>query len=420
MSRLILLPAAAVLMALALPLAGHAQESGGELPQCSHLPPYFCADAAYFMSDDDAVVVEVYFSVCNAGLQFVKSGDGYRASGDISAVLLDGKDDQVAGDTYRIRLFSGDYGGTNSIDSCTSRMMAFRARPGDFKLVFGLYDRDSRIKSVVEATLKVPDLSGFPSLSDIRFLEKGGDPTEGRGALVSNVRRIYTEQTDSIPYYFEVYCGEAGDSLELVRKVSGRDGEKVLETSDRSAGSGTVARLEGLRADTLANGRYTLELEVRRGGEVLASRAKDFEIRRQSFHLDRDMEEAVAILTYIASGGEVDRFEKASEEERKRIWEEFWREKDPTPGTPRNELLEEHLQRFRYANDHFGVGLTQGWRTDRGRIYIIYGQPDEVESHPFEIGTKPTEVWYYYTKGRRFVFIDETGFGDYVLVGGGG
>jgi hypothetical protein len=60
--------------------------------------------------------------------------------------------------------------------------------------------------------------------------------------------------------------------------------------------------------------------------------------------------------------------------------------------------------------------MSEGWRTDRGRIHILEGPPDEIESYSMQIDRNPTEVWFYFDNGRRYVFVDETGFGDYVLV----
>ena len=59
--------------------------------------------------------------------------------------------------------------------------------------------------------------------------------------------------------------------------------------------------------------------------------------------------------------------------------------------------------------------MAEGWRTDRGRIHIIYGPPDEIESRGMEVDQDPAEIWYYTSSGRTFVFIDHTGFGDYIL-----
>ncbi|HEX9615291.1 MAG TPA: GWxTD domain-containing protein, partial [Bacteroidota bacterium] len=76
--------------------------------------------------------------------------------------------------------------------------------------------------------------------------------------------------------------------------------------------------------------------------------------------------------------------------------------------------MEEYYHRVEYANKNFGHYM-DGWKTDRGMIYIRFGSPDNVERHPFDMNTKPYEIWYYYELERQFVFVDETGFGDYRL-----
>src|SRR5579859_3427071 len=97
----------------------------------------------------------------------------------------------------------------------------------------------------------------------------------------------------------------------------------------------------------------------------------------------------------------------SNDEERDNFIEAFWQRRDPTPDTEENEYKEEHYQRIAYANEHFAAGIP-GWKTDRGRIYIIYGKPDEIDSHPSggsyerpmeegggETSTYPFEDWRY-------------------------
>jgi len=97
----------------------------------------------------------------------------------------------------------------------------------------------------------------------------------------------------------------------------------------------------------------------------------------------------------------------SNDEERDNFIEAFWQRRDPTPDTEENEYKEEHYQRIAYANEHFAAGVP-GWKTDRGRIYIIYGKPDEIDSHPSggtyerpidegggETSTFPFEDWRY-------------------------
>src|SRR5208283_367961 len=71
----------------------------------------------------------------------------------------------------------------------------------------------------------------------------------------------------------------------------------------------------------------------------------------------------------------------SNDEERDNFIEAFWQRRDPTPDTEENEYKEEHYARIAYANEHFAAGIP-GWKTDRGRIYIMYGKPDEIDAHP--------------------------------------
>jgi GWxTD domain-containing protein len=113
-------------------------------------------------------------------------------------------------------------------------------------------------------------------------------------------------------------------------------------------------------------------------------------------------------VKYIITDEEREGFLKLSnEEERDAFIEQFWLRRDPTPDTPENEFKEEHYRRIAYANEHFASGIP-GWRTDRGRIYVVFGPADEIDSHPsggsynrsFEEGggetsTYPFEDWRY-------------------------
>ncbi|MDE3166587.1 MAG: GWxTD domain-containing protein [Acidobacteriota bacterium] len=109
-----------------------------------------------------------------------------------------------------------------------------------------------------------------------------------------------------------------------------------------------------------------------------------------------------------------------TDEEREHFIEQFWQRRDPTPGTPENEFKEEHYRRIAYANQHFADTIP-GWKTDRGRIYITYGPPDEKESHPSgERGGPPYEEWRYRLIegiGKNVIvrFTDENRDGRYLM-----
>jgi GWxTD domain-containing protein len=120
----------------------------------------------------------------------------------------------------------------------------------------------------------------------------------------------------------------------------------------------------------------------------------------------------------------------SNDEERDQFIEAFWQRRDPTPDTEENEFKEEHYRRIAYANEHFAAGIP-GWKTDRGRIYIVFGPADEIESHPSggsyerpmdegggETSTFPFEQWRYrYLEGigQEIIveFVDTCMCGDY-------
>src|SRR5476651_2176332 len=87
-------------------------------------------------------------------------------------------------------------------------------------------------------------------------------------------------------------------------------------------------------------------------------------------------------VRWIITDEELSAFKKlANNSERDVFIEGFWQRRDPTPDTAENEFKEEHYRRIAYANEHFAAGMP-GWRTDRGRIYIMYGPPTSTDSHP--------------------------------------
>jgi len=136
-------------------------------------------------------------------------------------------------------------------------------------------------------------------------------------------------------------------------------------------------------------------------------------------------------VAYIITDAERSAFKKlVTDEEREQFIEGFWRRRDPDPDTDENEYKEEYYERIAYANEHYASGIP-GWKTDRGRIYITFGKPDSVESHPTggiydrpsyhgggSTSTYPFETWFYryiegVGSGIEIEFVDPTGTGEY-------
>ena len=94
---------------------------------------------------------------------------------------------------------------------------------------------------------------------------------------------------------------------------------------------------------------------------------------------------------------------------------EFWQERDPTPGTQRNEYLEMYLARLDEIDQRFSILNIKGINTDQGRVYALLGEPDIIDSRPMETSTLPTQVWTYCSPPIEVSFIDYDGCGMYEL-----
>jgi GWxTD domain-containing protein len=170
--------------------------------------------------------------------------------------------------------------------------------------------------------------------------------------------------------------------------------------------------------------------------ETVAKPLSEKQIRRQKEKLRKELETPYRKwlsedVTYIITDEERQAFKRLqTDEERDQFIEQFWLRRDPTPDTLENEYKEEHYRRIAYANEHFASGIP-GWKTDRGRFYIMYGPPDEIESHPAggsyerpidegggETSTYPFEQWRYrYIEGIGtnvvMEFVDPSNSGEY-------
>jgi len=134
---------------------------------------------------------------------------------------------------------------------------------------------------------------------------------------------------------------------------------------------------------------------------------------------EEELDDLFAKSGYIASEAEKDRYEALTTVEAKReFMYTFWKARDENPSDDKNQYFQDYLKRIGEANAKFSAGKKDGWKSDRGRVYLVYGPPSEIERYPNQIETKPYEIWKYESLegGVVFVFGDLTGFNDYQLL----
>jgi GWxTD domain-containing protein len=133
--------------------------------------------------------------------------------------------------------------------------------------------------------------------------------------------------------------------------------------------------------------------------------------------LGANFDTTLEILSLIASKEELDPLRKAPEADRPAAWAKFWAARDPDSSTLENEALDAYLERVQYVLKEYSQ-FGPGWRSDRGRVYIKYGPPEQVDTAMDSRAQGEYEIWRYYTRNLNFVFYDMFGVGDYKLVEG--
>ena len=124
----------------------------------------------------------------------------------------------------------------------------------------------------------------------------------------------------------------------------------------------------------------------------------------------------LAPLRLIMDSKEWKELKNASPERQRELIAEFWKKRNPTPQSNTNLLEEEFYWRVGEANNQFSWGKTEGWETDRGRIYIIHGSPDNVQRRFDQQYGRSLELWRYEDPVREFIFYDEHGDGRFILI----
>jgi GWxTD domain-containing protein len=214
---------------------------------------------------------------------------------------------------------------------------------------------------------------------------------------------------------------------------------KTLPASVHHKPGESAVIMTGFSIVSLKPGQYTLKVDLADGSKTVSG-AKDFVVlatpqaARQAFmqtlladfpeadHITND-DEAAAFrndIMYIAAPDQLKLYDSLNLTGKAAFQKRFWDERNPVPSSPLNQYKYEHYRRLKYANAAWGKfqGAHAGWKTDRGRVYILYGEPDDIERYPSSLETRSWERWWYngIEGGVYFVFVDFETSEDYKLV----
>ena len=384
----------------------------------------FFFDAMSYASDQaNKSRVDVYVQVPYEEIRFYRDGDYFVGRYEITLTVLTSSLQMVLERSWMVDVRVDNFAQTTSNKLYSLTQRAVEIEPGQYQLNVQVRDFESQKTSQVRRGLLVSDFRKDPlSLSDIMLVNRLTTDGEKKN-IVPNISGNVGHLSDGFFIFLEVYGRTDLDSVDLTWRIMNLKSALLFKRLQTEVVRGKKAQAF-LKIDsvTLPMGSYVLTVDAMERSSPEGSPALNANTSR-TFHVRSadlppaivDINKAIDQLIYIARDSELQYVrEGTDDEERRKRFLEFWAKRDPDPQSPRNELMEEYYARVEYANYNFTHHL-EGWKTDMGMVYIRFGTPENIERHPFDQGTKPYEVWYYYQLNRQFVFVDETGFGDYRL-----
>src|SRR6267378_4153422 len=391
--------------------------------------PRFSVDATLQLGETGKPTVRLDYRMSRNELLFERTPPaGYRAAYEVRVIFLREKGDrQVTGDTYTRELRAASYAETRLRGEDIADHLDFELPPAKYRVQVAVTDLVAERTSATAVPIDVPKApTGQVWFSDLTLGLVDTVRSANSGPFAPNPSRRYGDNIVGFAAAGEIFdrrSDAAGSSYRLYYKVASETGEQV------AAGDTTIARQAARTAFLLkprltnvgaGSYRFSVAMNVppRAGSKDKTSilrRDKAFDVDQSRATMGFASSQSVEVLRWIATQQENDEIGKLkNEDDRKAFWDMFWKRRDPTPDTPENEARDSFYQRVQYANQHFATG-GPGWRTDMGRIYIVFGRPDEVVRNPFNFDRPPEEIWYYYRDRRTFVFVDRDGFGRYEL-----
>lgn len=263
--------------------------------------------------------------------------------------------------------------------------------------------------------------------------------------VIPNPAGIYGQNYPMLFYYSEIY-NILSDTTEggmiINKQIQNSYGTKVYEQSKNlNKSNNSIVEVGAVNVSKFPTGAYTFYINLlnTESGLGVSSSKKFFvynpgvkdttsiassasmDVMSSEFGVmsEDECDYMFSAVKYILSGDQINRYESLDSLNTKRQFMfNFWRRQDPSPGTPENEFKEEFERRIELVDTRYRTFTKRGIKTDRGRVYLVYGEPDEVELHPNDYDKKPYEIWYYNSieGGVSFVFGDIVGYGDYELL----
>jgi GWxTD domain-containing protein len=411
----------------------------------------FDFDYAQFGYDSTSNYVEVYYSFNQNDLT-LNSND---SSNYVQGVLKISIEDTSSGKKLVDKEWNviNEIKDTSAADKGLVGELGFVLPKGTYKTVVEGRDavKTDRKKSITEYFKILPFWKDQAAISDLQFASRIIQDSPNKNSIfykntyeiIPSTMNIFGENQPVLFYYLELYNLKnlPNGNIKLESIVYNSRG-KIVSNKTKIISNTLNSRVE---VGTVVVNKYPTDSYVMTealldsAANIGISSSKRFYIYNPSipqpdtvynnnteslsseFNImsEDELDKIFKESQYIAASNEIKQYESIQTLDGKRKFlYEFWKNRDTNPATSINEAYQDYMNRVQKCNERYSNMGREGWKTDRGRVFLIYGEPSEIERFPNQQNTKPYEIWHYndLQGGVIFVFADLTGFSQYTLV----
>jgi len=410
-------------------------------------------DFAQFAYDTTSNYIEFYYSIDQHKFLHKSNSNGYFYNTKLKIQIQNIKTGEL--------IVNKQWKLTNSVKNDSNKNSKILVGVLAFILPSGKYDLNVSIEDLVNPDFKkdyneklniVPFIGDDFKISDIQLasnikqfnINKESIFYKNNLEVIPNPAIIYSLSNPVLFFYSEIYNlknNQNQEDLTLKEIIFNSNNIKIYERKKRiPRKSNSILELGAINLLKYPTDTYLLVLALvdsTTKREVVSSKKfflynpkvaalqqkedknKEYISSEFAVYTEKECDRLFDQSKYIASPFEIEQYEKLDSLNAKREFlYKFWKKRDPVPETEQNEYKNEYLKRIEFCNARFHTFRKEGYKTDRGRIYLQYGPPDRIDRYPNELNMKPYEIWQYQSieGGVIFVFGDITGYADYELL----
>lgn len=401
-------------------------------------------DYAKFFGSDSEVYVEVYYGIREQTLTLRNDSTGFNGKAALT-ITVHSRDSIIAGESWFVPHRITDTSKLGMGQTLVGKYALF-LKPGEYLLAVAGHDafmpdrRDS-----ISLTMKIEQFpSDRISISEVQLstLIESSNQTESmfyKNTLnvIPNPSMLYGSGLPFLYYYAEAYNLSVGDTSEarlIVAIVDPLGNELYRQVKPKSRKYNSIVEYGKINVSGFKSGTYELHLTFTdTEGKGVDTASKKFFVYKPGAYLqvadssvsdnssneflvmtEEELDKEFTYAKYIASDAEREQYPKLTDTKAKRTFlARFWSQRAAGELT-----RDEYRRRMDHVDRTYARGFRAGWKTDRGRIYLTYGAPDEIERFSSSSESNPYEIWHFNNLqgGVVFVFVDRNGLGEFSLV----